>query len=340
MDIARNTATVAETTAAMAEGITQLTDKFTRVGEGGLIAEPASPSDFYHNARLQELSGRFREAFESYRSYLGFDQEFIDPCLSYLELVRSQQGQEAAEADFAALATRFPGNRAIALTGLAIKAGKARRDGVEQFAEHNSDFGPALWLASREYSIDTVRMQSSLAVEKEKMFLEKMCQQDTNGGLKRWFLDKRRAAELVQSAIARLNEIETKRLGVRVLPGEQEDNEWYRQNWQDIGLLGLTVSIHDGFVRDAQMRIDDEDWTAMPVRQAGERLYYLKLGIYYSDACRIMREMLRSDPAAEAVLWVKYRDQDGLESEPIQVCRFRGREGRGVQCRAAAALVP
>lgn len=335
-DIARNTASVAESTAAMAEGLTQLSDRISRVDGGGLIADPASPADYYHNARLQELSGRFRDAFESYRHYVGFDEEFIDPCLSYLELVRAQQGHEAAEAEFAALAARSPGNRAIRLARLSSGAGATRRQVLEQFVEEHPDFGPGYWLAAREYSIDVLRTQSSIAVEREKTLLESLRRLNETGGFARWFLDKRRAAELVQSACTRLNEIETRQLGVRVSLGEEGEDEWYRREWRVVHITGLTVSIHDGYARTVLFRIGDEAWTPVPertVRRINERLSYVHWDVGAIPLS--WQERLMNDPDAEMVLWIKYRDVGGLESPPIQICRIRSFRD-GFQCRSGA----
>lgn len=326
-DIARDTATVADATTTMAQGMERLTDRLARVGEGGLIDAPASPADFYHNAKLQELSGRFREAFASYKSYMDFNEEFVDPCLSYLDLLRSQHGHEAAEAEFGRLARQFPDNRAVRLAGLSSGAGAARRQALERFVAENPDFGPGHWLAAKEFSTEVMGAPSSIAVEHEKDHLEALQKQDEAGRFGRWFLDKRFAADQMRLARSRLNEIRTRQLGVRV--SLREDGGPSREGcWFDLGIMGMNVAILDGYARSAYFKIEDEAWSEAPVRQVNERLSHVHWGD--GQISSVWMEKLGSDPDAEAVVWIKYRDAEGMESQPQRLCRIRDGGPRGI----------
>lgn len=325
-DIARDTATVADATTAMAEGMGRLTDRLARVGEGGLIDAPVSPADFYHNAKLQELSGRFREAFASYKSYMDFNEEFVDPCLSYLDLLRSQHGHEAAEAEFGRLTRRFPDNRAVRLAGMSSAAAAARREALERFVAENPDFGPGRWLAAKEYSTEVMGAPSGIAVEHEKAHLEALQKQDEAGRFGRWFLDKRFAADQMRLARSRLNEIRTKQLGVRV--SLSEDGRPVREGFCfDMG-LGMNVAILDGYARTAYFKIEDEAWSEATVRPVDERLSHVYWDSWMISS--VWREKLGSDSDAEAFVWIKYRDAEGMESPPLRLCRIRDGGPRGI----------
>ena len=94
---------------------------------GGIIKDPKTPANFYHNARVHELSGQFGEAFADYERYVAADQPFIDPYQSYLQLLRTQRGHEAAVEEFNKLRERFHSNSSIEFVATELLSGTAKR---------------------------------------------------------------------------------------------------------------------------------------------------------------------------------------------------------------------
>lgn len=91
-EVAETTKRMAATVAAMEEDLRAL------AGLGGLVAEPKTPADFLHNARVLEQRGETELAIEAYKVVLAFGLDLADPVLDVVELVRVRQGAEAASA--------------------------------------------------------------------------------------------------------------------------------------------------------------------------------------------------------------------------------------------------
>ena len=320
--IKQDTGSIKADTAAIKEGMEQLSEKIGKAGDGSLIQDPKTPADFYHNARLQELSGRFGEAFESYKRYVGMNEEFVDPCLSYMTLLETQRGHQAAEAESAALAGRFPENRAIALAVASLAAGSDKRRALEAFAERHPDFGPAYWLAAKEYSTEVLGTQSAIAEEHERDLLKSFVTRHESGDFSRYFLDKKRADEHVQQAVRRLNEMSTKQAGVRMRLGERDD-PWPAKTWLPLDST-IRVSIFDAHVKAVRFRLADEAWTEVPADQilpVDDRLTEIVWAWQMLPPSHADKILVEGD--AEGVVWFTYADTDGMESPPVPVFRLR-----------------
>jgi hypothetical protein len=320
--IKQETGSIKEDTAAIKEGMEQLSEKIEKAGDGSLIQTPTTPVDFYHNARLQELSGRFGEAFESYKRYVGMNEEFVDPCLSYVKLLKTQRGHRAAEAEFAVLARQFPENRAIALAVASFAAGSDKRQALKALAERHPDFGPAYWLAAKEYSTEVLGTQSAIAVEHERDLLKSLVTRGESGDFSRYFLDKKQADEHVQQAVRRLNEMSTKQAGVRMRLGERDD-PWPANTWLPLDST-IRVSIFDAHVKAVRFRLADEAWTEVPADQilpVDDRLTEIvwtwqMLPPPHTDKIPV-------DGDTQGVVWFTYSDAYGMESPPVPVFRLR-----------------
>jgi hypothetical protein len=171
---------------------------------GGLIKEATTPSDFYHNARVHELSGDFRQAFDAYERYVSFDQPFVDPIDSYLTLLKSQHGYQAAGQEFLKLKAQFPSSRAIELVSIRLQAGQARLDALQQFANANPEYGPVTLDLADFYSAEQMPNRSGVDVAKEGSYLEKMLEANATGKFSSYFLDKKLADSLLADARGRL----------------------------------------------------------------------------------------------------------------------------------------
>lgn len=336
---------IQDTNERIAQDVAEISDKISKVGDGSMIQNPESPSDFYHNAKLQELSGRFKDAFESYRRYVEMNEEFVDPCLDYLALMQSQRGHKAAEAEFNDLARKFPDNRAISLAAASLASGPEKREALEKFSRLHKDFGPTFWLAAREYSNAVMRIQSAVAVEHERAFLEKLVAADESGNFTRYFMDKKLGSEQLQQARARLNEITTKQLGVRMWLGEEHE-PWPASS--PLGPAGfmpidfsVPISIFDGHVKAVSFRLGDAAWAEVPadqVRRLNDRL----ASVVWVPQMIPLPQANEALPArdAEAVVWFKYEDVNGLQSPPVSVFRVRRFAPEGVDPRRALGAKP
>ncbi|RVD52486.1 methyl-accepting chemotaxis protein, partial [Mesorhizobium sp. M2D.F.Ca.ET.140.01.1.1] len=79
---------------AIAKGFAQLS------AQGGAIADPTRPDEFYHNARVYELAGDMLNARRAYLAFAGFNVDAIDPYTRFATLLRVQDGKAGAREVF------------------------------------------------------------------------------------------------------------------------------------------------------------------------------------------------------------------------------------------------
>jgi uncharacterized phage infection (PIP) family protein YhgE len=89
--------TLQNTTEKIAESIDVIAKGFAALAaQGGTIAEPKRPDEFYHNARVQELGGDMLNARRSYLAFANFDVDAVDPYQRFATLLRVQDGRAGA----------------------------------------------------------------------------------------------------------------------------------------------------------------------------------------------------------------------------------------------------
>lgn len=119
---------------------------------GGIVKNPATPAEFYHNARIHELGGDFKAAFKDYEKYITFNQDFVDPFESYFILLQSQQGNRIAEEKWQELRKKYPDNLALELVGMKFHALKERHKALDNFSKKHKDYIPIYWELGKSYS--------------------------------------------------------------------------------------------------------------------------------------------------------------------------------------------
>ena len=114
--------------------------------QGGIIADPQRPDEFYHNARLHELSGDMLNARRAYLAFAAFDVDAVDPYLRFATLLRVQDGKAGAREVFGALAEKGKAP-SLKLVHLLQFDDQQRLDKLNAFIAANPDYGPAYYLA-------------------------------------------------------------------------------------------------------------------------------------------------------------------------------------------------
>ena len=115
--------------------------------QGGTIADPKRPDEFYHNARVQELGGDMLNARRSYLAFANFDVDAIDPYLRFATLLRVQDGRAGAREVFGQLAEKGK-SQALKLAHLLQFEDAQRIEKLNAFIAANPAFAPAYYLLS------------------------------------------------------------------------------------------------------------------------------------------------------------------------------------------------
>ena len=190
-------------------GLADLSFSFSELAElGGVIPDPKSPEQFYHNARLCEMTGDYGNARRAYQGYFQFDLDFLDPHLRFQDFLKIQEGLEGARETYQLIEKRSSGSICNLASAL-LWDRSLRVKKIDQFLETHPDFGPAWYILSEDFSAVRLGSQSLSDKRREKEALEKFQEFDANGKVVRWILDQGEVARWRADAEARLAALET-----------------------------------------------------------------------------------------------------------------------------------
>ncbi|MER9937745.1 methyl-accepting chemotaxis protein [Mesorhizobium sp. M0088] len=193
-----------ETTQQIAASIDTIAKGFAALAvQGGAIAEPKRPDEFYHNARVYELSGDMLNARRSYLAFAGFDVDAIDPYTRFATLLRVQDGKAGAREVFGALADK---GKALSIKLVHIQQfdDAQRLDKLNAFIAANADFAPAYFLLAHEFSEDRLGAQTLADKRNEAKALTKFTSYEKDGGLLTYFVDQTQLADWLDRSRSRL----------------------------------------------------------------------------------------------------------------------------------------
>jgi hypothetical protein len=198
---------------------------YAALSKEGLIAEPNSVAELYHNARIQEAKDK-PAALRSYAALVAKSAEFLDADLRYAAMLRAVNGSGAARTAFAELAR---GGNAPALAAAIQAEPSERRGKLEALTNADPDYAPAWYFLAEDYLADrpggTTLTERRLAFDALGNFL------DTSTGAKiaAGFIDKSALTSWRELAQKRQTEIETLFSGAKTRPSAsfvRTENGW------------------------------------------------------------------------------------------------------------------
>ncbi|MGL4495524.1 MAG: adenylate/guanylate cyclase domain-containing protein [Beijerinckiaceae bacterium] len=168
--------------------------------QGGIVPEPKSAPEFYHNARSYETRGDAVAARRAYMAFANLKMNRLDPLLRLAALLRVQEGRAGAREVLADLVSSS-GTPAAALVHALQFDGADRRARLEKFMAENREFTPASYLLAEEYGEDRLGTQQTLADRrKEFASLTEFLAADRDGKLQPFFMDHSVLAEWLDKA--------------------------------------------------------------------------------------------------------------------------------------------
>ena len=199
-ELQATTEKIAASVEAIASGFATLSQ------QGGIIADPERPDQFYHNARAYEQSGDMLNARRAYLAFAGFDVDAVDPYTRFATLLRVQDGRAGAREVFGTLAGK---GKALSIQLVhALQFDDAQRIArLNDFIAANPDYAPAYYLRSLEFSEDRLGTQSLADKRAEAEALEKFLSYEADGGLLPFFIDQTQLAEWLDSSRRRLTSL-------------------------------------------------------------------------------------------------------------------------------------
>lgn len=122
----------------MAEGLKQLSNT------GGLVNEPKTPAEFYHNARLLAQRGEIDRAIENYKELFKFPIPYADPVIDLVALLKAKYGEYGAAAALPSVFTAESDPRIVEFATILAK-GEDMKAAAVRLLDQADPYLPTLW---------------------------------------------------------------------------------------------------------------------------------------------------------------------------------------------------
>lgn len=216
-ETAEATKQVAETSERIAQSLEAIQKNFSKLSsQGGIIADPRQPSEYYHNARMYEQKGDYLNARKAYNRLFSFKLDYLDPHLRYQTFLKVQEGRAGAREIYGAL-YEMDQRPIVDFARTLLFSVPQRTQMLQEFIEKNKEFAPAYYELSRDYSRAVKGVQSLQDKQEELKALETFMALNEQGKLLKYFIDKELAAKWISDAETRLKALEA----VKRVAGEQ-----------------------------------------------------------------------------------------------------------------------
>ncbi|MEM0970844.1 MAG: hypothetical protein AAGJ31_15925, partial [Verrucomicrobiota bacterium] len=207
-EIKETTGRIEEKTDAVLVKLEDMSEAFSGLAaQGGIIPEPKTPEQFYHNARLYELNGDYGNARRAYLGYFKFDLPYLDPHLRFLQFLKVQEGPAGARESYQYIAQSAKGLPAQVASAL-LWDKDLRVEKLDGLREENPDSAAIAYLLSQDFSQIRLGRQSLADKRREKELLEAFQSQDDSGNLVSVILDQELVSEWREDATNRLKALQ------------------------------------------------------------------------------------------------------------------------------------
>jgi hypothetical protein len=198
--LAESNQQISDHTRQIAESLSDLRETFQAAARtGGIISDPQSAGEVYHNARLYESIGNQRQARNSYIDLFRTGADYVDVHQNFQQLLRLQEGPAGAREVYRGL----PGdaNNTVRLFASALLEELPERERqLERIFHHDPSFAPAAYELSRCASRLVLGSQTLYDKAREKQWLTVFFELVDRGQFLVHFLDPSAASTMVSDA--------------------------------------------------------------------------------------------------------------------------------------------
>jgi serine/threonine protein kinase len=203
--IAESNETIADNTTEIVYTLDQLRQQFEEAtAAGSSVRNPKTPADHYFNARVHSQRGDYIKARQSFLAYFSDELPVVDPHLQFIHILKLQEGVAGARE----LYRELPGDKEVPARRLAqamLYPAERRTQLLTELVESESEYAPAWYQLSREYSLERKPVQTLSDQVREKQLLERFLDLHERGQLLKHFLDQSKAATMLEDAQQRIN---------------------------------------------------------------------------------------------------------------------------------------
>lgn len=190
-----------------AKGFADLQTQFATLQKGSIIENPATPQEWYSNARLYQLKGDTANAIKAYEGYFEYNLDYVDPFLEYSDLLKATEGIVRAREKVEAFYTARKESATLDLVSARLL--DSANDRLARFSAlvtRAPQFGPVFYELGLEYDRALGTATTSDLLKKQSdaygtlLALEKDAQ-----GYTRYFIDKTLAEKNLSEAQKRFD---------------------------------------------------------------------------------------------------------------------------------------
>jgi tetratricopeptide (TPR) repeat protein len=190
---------------AQARGFDEVQRSFAalQVGQGNLVGQPGTPTEWYSNARLYQLRGDTANALAAYEGYFKFKLDYLDPYAEYVALLTSTSGIARARDAIEMLRGAQPDSLPIQLSAIRlIDAAPDRLARLIELTTRAPQFAPAFKDLGDEYARSISGGPTADRLQKLAAAYETLFQLEKSQAFSRYFIDKATADQQLQEAHA------------------------------------------------------------------------------------------------------------------------------------------
>ncbi|WP_172201433.1 hypothetical protein [Campylobacter sp. RM16188] len=204
-EIKKDTADIKTSVKTVDEKIDKLIDGIGK--QSGIVPEPKTAQEFYHNARIYELNGDYANARKAYVKYFTFEDHKLDPHIRFQKFLKIQEGKAGARE----LYNEMFGSSSSEIDKYAkilLEDAKEKSERLLNFVKVNPEFAPAYYELARQHSKALLGEQSLNDKKLEKEYINKFLELNDKGKLARYFIDKEELDSQIKYAKERKAELD------------------------------------------------------------------------------------------------------------------------------------
>ena len=185
-DIKQDTSDIKQDTSEIKGKIDDIADAAFK--QGGIISNPQSAEEFYHNAWLFEKNGDYGNARQAYVKYFSFNTDKLDPHINFQKFLKIQEGLAGAKEIYNKM---FDDSNLVNRYAKILLENKEQRLAkLQAFADENPNFAPVFYELAKSHSPSANAEQSINDKKSEKEYIDKFLALNNDGKLARYFIDK------------------------------------------------------------------------------------------------------------------------------------------------------
>lgn len=204
-EINRNTERILEASERSIAVLEDISDAFLALSQlGGIITDPNTISEFYHNAVIYEARGDTLNAREMYRGAVSLGAQGVDLHERFLSVLTAQEGWLGARRVYERETEAVLNEALVAFTLVRLLPEGQRIEQLERIQVIYPDFSPVYFRIAEYLSNDWVADPTLDQKERERIALTRFVRAYEDGNLYRHFIDKRIADQWLDDARRRL----------------------------------------------------------------------------------------------------------------------------------------